>query len=330
MSIPPIAVTAARKCWNWQWNQLMNGLAPSDNDGNYQRPTSQHQKAIALDEHAIRNRAKNNHPHLIIGRSCPWAHRTWLVYQLRGLSSSINLLIAKVDKKAGRWAIEPSWLGCNSLLGLYEKCGQPPSHRATVPVLIDPIYSSRKKPEIIGNESSQLIKVLNQWPTDSQIAPDLSPINLQEKISDWQVLLQNSVNDGVYRCGFARNQSAYDKACKELFQALGKIELSLSKEGPWLCGTKLTLADIQLFPTLIRWEMVYEPFFGCSKEPLWSFPNIWKWRQRFFSLPKVLETCDSIAWRNDYFGTLFPLRPSNIVPAGPDLVKIVNIKALNR
>ena len=329
MSIPPIAVVTARRSWNWQWNQLMNGLAPTDPKGNYQRPPSEHQKATILEENDIINRSKQNLPYLIIGRSCPWAHRTWLVFQLRDLHKNLNLIVAKVDKKAGRWAMEPSLLGCDSLLGLYKKCGQPPSHRATVPTIVDPGANNQSKPKLLGNESTQLIEVLNNWPT-SKNAPDLAPKLLHKDIEKWQDLLQTSVNDGVYRCGFARTQSAYDKACDELFNALTKIEQSLEQKGPWLCGDQLTLADVRLFPTLIRWEVVYEPFFGCSKEPLWSFRKLWEWRQRFLALPQVLETCDSVAWRNDYFGALFPLRPSGIVPAGPNLVKMVNAKTPNQ
>ena len=102
--------------------------------------------------------------------------------------------------------------------------------------------------------------------------------------------------------------------------------MSLSQKGPWLCGEEMTIADIRLFPTLIRWEMIYLPLFGCSQEPLWAFPNLWEWRQKLFSIPSVAKTCDSKAWREDYFGALFPLRPSNIVPSGPNLTKITNKK----
>ncbi len=326
MSIPPIFVATARKGWRWQWNQLMNELAPADQYGNYQRPKSQHQNAEVPTKANLSIRSKESLPHLIIGRSCPWAHRTWLVYKLRNLKSSLNLVISKADPKAGRWKIQPAWLGCDSLLGLYQKCGQPPSHRATVPAIIDPGPTTKHQPQLLGNESSQLIEVLNQWPTNSD-APDLSPIELHNEIENWNKLLLPSVNDGVYRCGFARNQAAYNKACKELFDALKVVEQSLLDKGPWLCGDQLTLADVRLFPTLIRWEIVYMPLFGCSQEPLWFFPKLWEWRQRFLSQPKVLETCDPNGWRNDYFGTLFPLRPNSIVPAGPDLVRMVNSKA---
>ena len=179
MSIPPIAVATARRGWNWQWNQLMNGLAPADEAGNYRRPPSQHQKAIVPKESELTSRSKKNLPHLIVGRSCPWAHRTWLMYELRVLKNSLNLLIAKVDQKAGRWQIDPSWLGCDSLLSLYQKCGQPLNHRATVPTLVDPGATINVKPQILGNESTQLIEKLNEWPTTDN-APDLSPKHLHQ------------------------------------------------------------------------------------------------------------------------------------------------------
>ena len=79
-----------------------------------------------------------------------------------------------------------------------------------------------------------------------------------------------------------------------------------------------------MFPTLIRWETVYAPLFGCSRQPLWQLPNIWRWRQQLLALPGVLATCDAKAWRHDYFGALFPLNPGGIVPAGPELSTLVN------
>ncbi len=326
MPIHPIVVASARIGWQWQWRQLMNGLAPADSSGNYIRPKSQHQNAILPKESDLIERSLHQKPLLIIGRSCPWAHRTWLIYEIRNLQTSLQLLIAQSDHKGGQWRIEPSWRGCDSLLSIYKKCGSPPNHRATVPTLIDPGINTETNPKILGNESAQLVELLNQWPTIGQEI-DLSPAECKEEIHTWQKLLQPSVNDGVYRCGFARTQSAYNKACNELFSALKIVEESLSKKGPWLCGEKLSLADLRLFPTLIRWEMVYMPLFGCSTKPLWAFPKLWNWRQAFFNLTNVEKTCDYNAWRNDYFGALFPLRPSGIIPDGPELSTIINSTA---
>tara|TARA_B100000700_G_C14945186_1_gene808821 strand:+ start:411 stop:1397 length:987 start_codon:yes stop_codon:yes gene_type:complete len=323
MSIPPLIVTTARFGWNWQWNLLMNGLGPVDGQGNYTRPSSQHQKELVPSKENLLIRSKNQLPRLLIGRSCPWAHRTWIIHELRGLKNTLQLMIIRADHNEGRWVLERPWLSCKSLSDLYKKCEINKSNRATVPVIIDPGIEDHGQPKILGNESAQLIKVLNKWPVNHETI-DLEPKTHQKEIQKWGNLLQHSVNNGVYKCGFARNQQAYDLASKELFNALAKIELSLSKNGPWLCGDKITLSDIQLFPTLIRWETVYMPLFSCSAIPLWKFPKIWEWRQNFMSIPAVEKTCDSLAWRKDYFGALFPLRPSGIIPAGPDLSEIVH------
>ena len=316
MAIPPALVKTARWGWSWQWQRLMGGLGPADSSGNYKRPAGDH-PAATLPTQSLDGRSPDERPLLILGRSCPWAHRTWLVHTLRGLGGSLNILMAQADHQAGRWQLDPPWQSCHSLLELYRHCGAPPSHRATVPVLMDPL-----EPRILGNESAQLVELLNRWPAAAE-APDLAPEDLGEAIATWQTLLQHSVNDGVYRCGFARNQAAYDRAEQALFTALAQVESSLASHGPWLCGNRLTLADLRLFPTLIRWEAVYAPLFGCSRQPLWQFPNIWTWRQRLFALPGVQATCDAQAWREDYFGALFPLNPGGIVPAGPDLRTLV-------
>ncbi len=322
MSIPPKIVYTVKKGWKWQWLQLMNGLAPADKNGNFQRVPSQKNNAHVPDEKDLENRERKDLPLLIIGRSCPWAHRTWLIYELRGLRDSLNLCFAKADKDGGRWLIEPEYIGCKSLLEIYQLCGTSPTFRATVPALIDPMPNNKYNPILLGNESAQLLEVLNQWPTKKN-APDLYPTNLKKEIDYWSTILQFDINDGVYKCGFARNQSAYNFSSNNLFKALSKVETCLSAKGPWLCGKDLTLADIKLFPTLIRWEVVYSTLFKCTKEPLWIFPNIWEWRQKFLELPNVSRTCNSFHWTEDYFGALFPLNPSNIIPNVPELKKIV-------
>ena len=317
MAIPPVLVKTARCGWNWQWLQLMGGLGPADQEGNYRRPAGDHPTAT-LPAQPLEGRGRDHRARLILGRSCPWAHRTWLVHTLRQLGESLDLLMAKADHQGGRWQLDPPWRNCSTLLELYRHCGSPPSHRATVPVLVDPLEQ-----RILGNESSQLVELLNRWPAAAD-APDLAPADLGTAIAEWQELLQGNVNDGVYRCGFARNQTAYNQAESALFAALEEVERSLGSRGPWLCGDRLTLADLRLFPTLIRWESVYAPLFGCSRKQLWQLPNIWRWRQQLLALPGVMATCDAEAWRQDYFGALFPLNPGGIVPAGPELSTLVN------
>ncbi|WP_036916502.1 MULTISPECIES: glutathione binding-like protein [unclassified Prochlorococcus] len=322
MSIPPAIVAAARNGWKWQWNKLMNGLAPADHSGNYKRKPSQARNSTPPTREELLHRTQSELPVLIIGRSCPWAQRTWIIYELRNLKNNLNLLIAWADHKEGLWKISPPWKGYKTLLEIYKFCDSPPTYRATVPVLIDPKPANKTNPLLVGNESAQLLETLNEWPVDNG-APNFYPKDLQPEINAWQEAIQESVNNGVYKCGFARSQVAYEKASEELFHSLKNIEESLSIKGPWLCGDKLTLADIRLFPTIIRWESVYSPLFSCSQEFLSSFPKLIAWRKRFYNLPRVSKTCNAFHWRNDYFGALFPLNPSNIIPKGPKIEEIV-------
>ena len=117
MPIPPIIVMAARAGWHGQWTLLMGGLGPSDGEGNYQRPVSDHLQAVLPEQPPLHERPGERLPRLIVGRSCPWAHRTWLVHQLRGLENSLSLLMATADHEAGRWKLKPAWLaGTHSAL----------------------------------------------------------------------------------------------------------------------------------------------------------------------------------------------------------------------
>ena len=241
------------------------------------------------------------------------------MWSLRQLGSSINLVVVDPDPAEGRWRFAEPFEGCANLIELYQQSGSDPGQRATVPALY-----SRSERRILVTESARLIELLNRWPAPA--GPDLEPHNQQETTEMWRTRLQGDVNDGVYRCGFARTQAAYDRAETALFAALLDANGAL-EQSPWLSGGQLSLADIGLFPTLIRLELVYAPLFGCSRLPLWQLPALWDWRRRLYSLPGVSETCFPEAWRSDYFGALFPLHPSGIIPAGPPLATLVQGRA---
>lgn len=312
-------VQAARGLWHWQWQQLMGGLGPADAEGNYRRLAAPFATCPPLPGDAA---TPDGHV-LIVGRSCPWAHRAWLVWSLRQLTGSITLLVVEPDPAAGRWRFSAPFEGCTTLVELYQRSGARNSAdgplRATVPALY-----SRSQGRILVNESARLIELLNQWPAPAG-APDLNPADQRPATTAWRERLQHSVNDGVYRCGFARSQAAYDRAEAALFASLDAAEAALAEPGggAWLSGPQLSLADVQLFPTLIRLELVYAPLFGVSRKPLWQLPALWRWRRHVFELPGVAATCWPDAWRRDYFGALFPLHPSGIVPAGPELATLV-------
>jgi putative glutathione S-transferase len=313
---PPAALVRTARClWQRQWLTLMGGLGPADAQGRYRRPAAAFGERPSLPDDAA---TPSGHV-LIVGRSCPWAHRAWLTWTLRRLGGSIDLLVVDPDPAAGRWRFATPFAGCTTLAELYRSSGSAAGAPATVPALY-----SRSQRRLLVNESARLIELLNSWPGDG---PDLWPLARQEAIDRWRERLQGSVNDGVYRCGFARNQAAYDEAEAELFNTLEALEESLREAAAagecWLGGAEPSLADVVLFPTLIRLEMVYAPLFGCSRRPLWQLPALAEWRARFFALPGVAATCFPESWRRDYFGSLFPLHPSGIIPAGPDLASLV-------
>ncbi|MFM8604042.1 MAG: glutathione S-transferase C-terminal domain-containing protein [Cyanobium sp.] len=311
---PPAALVQTARClWHRQWLALMGGLGPADAAGRYRRPAGAFTALPPLPADAD---APGAHV-LIVGRSCPWAHRAWLVWTLRNLAPSIELVVVEPDPRAGRWRFAEPFEGCDTLAQLYARSGAS-GVRATVPALW-----SRRQQRLLVSESARLIELLDLWPAGAR-APRLHPEPLRPAIDAWRERLQGAVNDGVYRCGFARNQAAYNEAEAELWATLDAVEAELGARGPWLCGAELSLADVVLFPTLIRLELVYAPLFGCSRRPLWQLPALWAWRARFFQLPGVAACCFPAAWRADYFGALFPLHPSGIVPAGPDLATLVN------
>lgn len=328
MAIPAPVVRGVRCAWHWQWLQLMGGLGPADAEGHYLRPEGAFTAPPALPTAAD---LQAGHA-LIIGRSCPWAHRAWLVWSLRRLEGSIAPVLAQPDADGGLWRLSPPFQGFHTLRDLYRRAGAPAGSRATVPVLMGGSSGG-----VLSNESARLMELLDHWPQQDPpagalAAGSLQPIDRIEELASWRQRLQQQVNDGVYRCGFARSQRAYDQAESALFDCLDALEALLADGRPWILGDPLTLVDVQLFPTLIRWELVYDPLFGCSRRPLWQFPHLWSWRQRFLDLPGVSATCSPEAWRADYFGALFPLNPSGIVPAAPDLFTLVTAEppALSR
>jgi len=317
MTIPPAVVSLSRQLWRCQWLALMNGLAPADNRGGFRRRASCFRETLLGSGH---DQGVPRHV-LIIGQSCPWAHRTWLVRQLKDLARVIDMAVVQPNPATGRWVFRESFEGFQQLWELYRNSGAGPRARATVPVLWD-----RYEGRIINNESADIIGQLDKLPPGPDaVTATLRPSDLIPSIETWSEWLQGDVNDGVYRCGFARTQEAYQRALDDVFAGLDAVEQALADGRPWICGELLTMVDVRLFPTMARWEAAYQDLFGCGLRPLWSFPFLWAWRRRFYQLPTVAATCPSETWRQDYFGSLFPLNPSGIVPKAPPLASLLDL-----
>ena len=308
-------IKASKKFWFWFWTQLMNGFAPSDIQGNYKRP-----EGITINsEYEINN--ENGQICLLVGNSCPWCQRTLLVHKIKQLSKEVKVVFLKADVEHGEWIFNKKIKGCARLSDLYKKANKKIIFRATLPLLISFV---KDKVNILSNESSQIIRLLNSIKSTSE-QNTLKIKDCNQKLLD---LIHNNINDGVYRCGFARNQSSYEKASKNLFAALNEIEDTMSRnKGDWIFGEELTYADIYLFPTLIRWELIYSKLFKCTEKELSFFEKIIEWRIKFFKISNVDKTCYDNEWKKDYYKALFPLNPNQVIPVLPSLKEIIRLES---
>jgi putative glutathione S-transferase len=187
--------------------------------------------------------------------------------------------------------------------------------RSTVPVLWDTTTET-----IVNNESSDIIVILNGAFNEFAEHPtvDLYPASLKPEIDQWNERIYHTVNNGVYRCGFAQTQTAYDQACEALFTTLDKIDQVLATRR-YLCGPQLTLADVRLFTTLFRFDAVYFGLFKCDRCRIQDYPNLGPYLRDLYQQPGVAATCDLAAVKRDYYGNLFPLNPGGIIPQGQNL-----------
>ena len=302
----------ARKFWLWYWLKLMNGFAPSDLYGNYKRP-----KGMQDNKKSKFNLQNTENIYLLIGSACPWCHRTLLIYRLKNLSKTINIIFLNPRYQDGEWVFKEHFFGMKTLSEIYAKSNLNKNIRPTLPILF---RFENKEIKPISNESSEIIRILNKI-GDDKSTNRTRIICRSEKLLD---LIHHSINNGVYKCGFARNQSAYEKASINLFSSLDKVDCLIKDNGgPWLLGQELSLADIYLFPTLIRWELIYSNLFKCTQKDIVEYKNIISWRLNFFNLKEVRETCFEEDWMKDYYTALFPLNPNQIIPLKNSLEKII-------
>lgn len=295
---------------------MMSKLAPPNKSGEYLRPSSQFRAVVGAD-HAYQPAIERYV--LLVGLGCPWAHRTLIVRALKGLEDVISVAIVSPSPIEGGWIFDQETEGCRTLAELYELAKPGYTGRATVPVLWD-----RETKTIVNNESADIIVQLNSAFNDfaKQAEWDLYPTELREKIDSWNDKIYNAVNNGVYRCGFAQTQAAYNTACNELFTTLNEIDAAL-ETSRYLCGDRVTLADIRLFTTLFRFDVVYYGLFKCNRRRVQDYPNLGLYLRDLYQLPGVASTCDLESIKRDYYGNLFPLNPGGIIPSGPDLTNLL-------
>lgn len=268
-------------------------------------------------------KAEPNRYHLYVAKICPWACRTILMRALKGLDSVISL--SYVDKDPTRAALGWAFYadksaeaydvlyGLDLLSALYVKANPQYTGRVTVPVLWD-----KKTETIVNNESSEIVQMFNSGFNNlAENKSDFYPDDLKLAIDEMNQFLYESINNGVYQCGLARSQSAYDIACDRLFTALDRLEDRLATKR-YLFGTRLTISDIFLFSTLIRFDLVYYHYFKCNRYRLEDYANLSGYLRDLYQTPGFSESVDLPFIKHRYYaGGLVDGATAHIVPQGP-------------
>ncbi|HHF3103035.1 glutathione S-transferase family protein [Vibrio alginolyticus] len=254
--------------------------------------------------------------HLYVSLACPWAHRTLIFRKLKGLEPHIDVTVVCPDMLSQGWQMglpEPLF-GHMRMYQIYTQAKPDYTGRVTVPVLWD-----KKTNTIVSNESSEIIRMFNsEFNALTGNHDDYYPDHLKHVIDEWNDFVYPNVNNGVYRCGFATTQEAYEEAFDSLFNALDKIDAHLATHR-YLAGNTITEADWRLFTTLIRFDAVYVGHFKCNKQRIADYENIQGYLKELYQVEGVEETTDFYHIKRHYYFSHTGINPTQVVPKGPDL-----------
>ena len=257
--------------------------------------------------------------HLYVSLACPWAHRTLIFRRLKGLEDMIGLSVVHWLMGDEGWTFTPGAgviadpvIGAPALHDLYARADARFSGRVTVPVLWD-----RATDSIVNNESADIIRIFNSAFDGVGAAPgDYYPAALRGEIDAVNARVYATLNNGVYRAGFATSQAAYEAAVRPLFDTLDWLEERLARQ-PYLCGGRVTEADWRLFTTLIRFDAVYHGHFKCNLRRVIDYPALWDFTRSLYQADGVAETVDFGHIKRHYYMSHPWVNPSRIVPLGP-------------
>jgi putative glutathione S-transferase len=300
---------------NGRWTDDEAG-AISARDGTFVRPDSAFRDRVTRDG-ASGFKAEPGRYQLVTAPSCPWAHRTVIVRALKRLGGVIPILESDRPKQQG-WAYSRGFDGLAPIDGtfhvhqVYSAARADYTGRATVPLLWD-----RQTRTIVNNESSEIIRMLDTAFDDfTDAVLDLYPADLRAEIDEINAFIYDAVNNGVYRCGLAKSQAAYEVAFAKLFAALDALEQRLAARR-WLVGDRFTEADLRLFPTLVRFDAVYHGHFKCNLRRLADYHHLSNYAREIYQLPGVAETVDLAHIKAGYYQGMRHINPSGIIPVGP-------------
>jgi putative glutathione S-transferase len=257
--------------------------------------------------------------HLYVSLACPWAHRTLIMRALKGLEEIIPISVTHWLMAEQGWTFEtgvgviPDTVNNSRYLHeLYSRADEHYSGRATVPILWD-----KHTQAIVNNESADIIRMLGSAFDQAGARPgDFYPAALRGEIDAINLRVYDTLNNGVYKCGFATTQAAYDAAVAPLFETLDWLDDRLS-QSRFLCGDRLTEADVRLFTTLVRFDAVYHGHFKCNIRRIVDYRHLWAYTRDIFQHPGVAATVDLGHIKRHYYMSHRRINPTGIVPAGP-------------
>ena len=298
----------------------------TDSGGAFQRPTTTFRNHVTADGSPGPTggggfRAEPGRYHLYVSRACPWAHRTLIFRKLKRLEDVISISVVSPDLGKEGWTFDrvggstgDPVNGAANLADIYLMAEPRYSGRVTVPVLWD-----KQRRTIVSNESAEIIRMLNSaFDAYTSDRADYYPPALREEIDRINERVYATVNNGVYRCGFATTQQAYDDAFTALFATLDDLETRLERQR-YLAGNTLTEADWRLFTTLVRFDAVYYVHFKCNKRRIVDYPNLSNYLRALYQIPGVAETVAIPEIKRHYYRSHRQINPSGIIPLGPDL-----------
>jgi putative glutathione S-transferase len=258
--------------------------------------------------------------HLYVSLACPWAHRALIFRRLKRLEGIVGLSVTHWLMGDEGWTFAPGecvtpddW-GTRTLHEVYTRADPEYSGRVTVPVLWDNVERT-----IVNNESAEIIRLFNSAFDEVGAAPgDYCPTHLLGEIEVLNERIYGTLNNGVYKAGFAKTQTAYDAAIGPLFETLDWLEDIISEQ-PYLCGETLTEADWRLFTTLVRFDAVYVGHFKCNRRRIADYPALSRYLKRLYHWPGVAETVNMTHIKRHYYMSHPKINPTGIVPSGPVL-----------
>lgn len=309
-----------------QWHTDNPNASPSPSKGRFKRADAGFRSWITANGAAGPSgtsgfKAEPGRYHLYVSYACPWAHRALIMRSIKGLAPLISVSVAHWFMGEKGWSFEPGEgviadpvRNAAHVHELYSLAKADYTGRVTVPVLWD-----LQQKTIVSNESSEIIRMFNTaFDGIGASAGDYYPAHLRSQIDTINERIYNTVNNGVYKSGFATSQSAYEQAVKPLFETLNELEGMLSTQR-YLLGAQVTEADWRLLTTLLRFDLVYHGHFKCNLRRLIDYPSLWAYTRDLYQAPGVAQTCDFEHMKKHYYQSHESINPTRIVPIGPVL-----------